>query len=66
MRILGLVEPRWQVFSEELKQENLKKTISMSPELIEELERRRHEWGLRSKGEVLEHLLGWMLEKPAD
>ena len=49
-----------------MKQEKLKKTISMSPELIEELERRRHEWGLRSKGEVLEHLLGWMLEEPAD
>ena len=49
-----------------VKQEKLKKTISMSPELIEELERRRHEWGLRSKGEVLERLLGWMLEEPED
>ena len=49
-----------------VKQENLKKTISMSPELIEELERRRREWGLRSKGEVLERLLGWMLEEPED
>ena len=49
-----------------VKQEKLKKTISMSPELIEELERRCHEWGLRSKGEVLERLLGWMLEEPED
>ena len=49
-----------------VKQEKLKKTISMSPELIEELERRRHEWGLRSKGEAMERLLGWMLEKPKD
>ena len=49
-----------------VKQEKLKKTISMSPELIEELERRRHEWGLRSKGEGVERLLGWMLEEPKD
>ena len=49
-----------------MEQEKLKKTISMSPELSQELDRRCKEWNLKSKGEVLEHLLGWMVEKDRD
>ena len=49
-----------------MEQEKLKKTISMSPELSKELDRRCKEWNLKSKGEVLEHLLGWMVEKDRD
>ena len=49
-----------------MEQEKLKKTISMSPELSKELDRRCKEWNLKSKGEVLEHLLGWMVEDTSD
>ena len=35
-------------------------TIHLSNEMAELIDKKRKEWGLRSRGEVLEHLLGWM------
>ena len=49
-----------------MDQEKLKKTILMSPELSKELDRRCKEWNLKSKGEVLEHLLGWITTEPVE
>ena len=40
-------------------------TIHLSNEMAELIDKKRKEWGLRSRGEVLEHLLGWMAE-PSD
>ena len=37
-------------------------SVAITPQLKSELDRRRKEWGLSSRGEVLEHLLDWMLE----
>ncbi len=37
-------------------------TIHLSDEMSAMIDRKRKEWGLRSRGEVLEHLLGWMVE----
>ena len=37
-------------------------TIHLSNEMAELIDKKRKEWGLRSRGEVLEHLLGWMVE----
>ena len=34
--------------------------IHLSNEMAELIDKKRKEWGLRSRGEVLEHLLGWM------
>ena len=38
-------------------------SIRMNVHLIAELDRRRKQWGLKSRGAVLEHLLGWMVEE---
>ena len=35
----------------------------MDVHLIAELDRRRKQWGLKSRGAVLEQLLGWMVEE---
>ena len=41
--------------------------VAITPQLKSELDRRRKEWGLSSRGQVLERLLGWLLEtKQAD
>ena len=37
-------------------------TIHLSDEMAAMIDHKRKEWGLRSRGEVIEHLLGWMLE----
>ena len=37
-------------------------SIRMDVHLIAELDRRRKQWGLKSRGAVLEQLLGWMVE----
>ncbi|QNI68460.1 hypothetical protein SynBMKMC1_02404 [Synechococcus sp. BMK-MC-1] len=37
-------------------------TIHLSDELATMIDLKRKEWGLRSRGDVLEHLLGWMVE----
>ena len=39
-------------------------SVAITPELKAELDRRRKEWGLSSRGEVLERLLGWMIQEP--
>ena len=31
-------------------------------EVAEMIDKKRKEWGLKSRGQVLEHLLGWMVE----
>ena len=42
-------------------------SVAITPQLKSELDRRRKEWGLSSRGQVLERLLGWLLEtKQAD
>ena len=41
-------------------------TIHLSNEMAELIDKKRKEWGLRSRGEVLEHLLGWMAERKDD
>ena len=37
-------------------------TVHLSDEMAAMIDRKRKEWGLRSRGEVIEHLLGWMVE----
>ena len=37
-------------------------SVRINVELMAEIERRRKLWGLRSRGEVLEAMLGWMVE----
>ncbi|WP_114988654.1 ribbon-helix-helix protein, CopG family [Synechococcus sp. N19] len=37
-------------------------TIHVSNEIAAMIDHKRKEWGLRSRGEVIEHLLGWMVE----
>ena len=37
-------------------------TVHLSDDMAVMLDHKRKEWGLRSRGEVIEHLLGWMLE----
>ena len=39
-------------------------TLHLSDEMAAMIDRKRKEWGLRSRGEVIERLLGWMLERP--
>ena len=39
-------------------------SVAITPQLKSELDRRRKEWGLSSRGEVLERLLGWMVQEP--
>ena len=39
-------------------------TLHLNDEMAAMIHRKRKEWGLRSRGEVIEHLLGWMLERP--
>ena len=39
-------------------------SVAITPQLKSELDRRRKKWGLSSRGEVLEHLLGWMVQEP--
>ena len=41
-------------------------TVHLSDEMAELIDKKRKEWGLRSRGEVLEHLLGWMAEPSND
>ena len=40
-------------------------TVELSPELVKVLDQRRRDWGARSRGEVVEMLLGWMKKKSA-
>ena len=37
-------------------------TIHLSDEMAAMIDLKRKEWGLRSRGEVIESLLGWMVE----
>ena len=37
-------------------------TIHLSEEMAATIDLKRKEWGLRSRGEVIERLLGWMVE----
>ena len=37
-------------------------TMHLSDEMAEMIDKKRKEWGLKSRGQVLEHLLGWMVE----
>jgi len=39
-------------------------SVAISPQLKSELDHRRKEWGLSSRDEVLERLLGWMIQEP--
>jgi len=39
--------------------------VELSPELVKVLDQRQREWGARSRGEVVEMLLGWMKKKSA-
>lgn len=39
--------------------------VELSPELVKVLDKRRRDWGAKSRGEVVEMLLGWMKKKPA-
>ena len=40
-------------------------TLHLSDEMAAMIDLKRKEWGLRSRGEVIDHLLGWMVE-PTD
>ena len=40
-------------------------TLHLSDEMAPMIDLKRKEWGLRSRGEVIERLLGWMVE-PTD
>jgi hypothetical protein len=40
-------------------------TVELSPELVRVLEKRRRDWGAKSRGEVVEMLLGWMKKRSA-
>ena len=37
-------------------------TVNLSDEMAAMIDLKRKEWGLRSRGEVIESLLGWMVE----
>ena len=37
-------------------------TLHLSDEMAAMIDLKRKEWGLRSRGEVIERLLGWMIE----
>ena len=37
-------------------------TIRLTDEMAAMIDLKRKEWGLRSRGEVIQHLLGWMIE----
>ena len=37
-------------------------TIHLTDEMVALIDLKRKEWGLRSRGEVIQHLLGWMIE----
>ena len=37
-------------------------TVHLSDEMAAMIDLKRKEWVLRNRGEVLEHLLGWMVE----
>ena len=37
-------------------------TVHLSDEMAAMIVLKRKEWGLRSRGEVIERLLGWMIE----
>ena len=37
-------------------------TIHLTDEMAVMIDLKRKEWGLRSRGEVIQHLLGWMIE----
>ena len=37
-------------------------TVHLSDEMGAIIDLKRKEWGLRSRGEVIERLLGWMVE----
>ena len=41
-------------------------TGHLSDEMAALIDLKRKEWGLRSRGEVIEHLLGWMVETNED
>ena len=41
-------------------------TIHLSNEIAAMIDQKRKEWGLRSRGEVIEHLLGWMVEPSSE
>ena len=38
-------------------------SVRIRVELLAEIERRRKLWGLRSRGAVLEAMLGWLVEE---
>ena len=40
-------------------------TVELSPELVKVLDKHRLDWGARSRGEVVERLLGWMKKRSA-
>ena len=46
-------------------QEHEGNTVQLSPELVQVLDQRRRDWGAKSRGEVVEMLLGWMKKKKA-
>ena len=37
-------------------------TVDLSDEMAAMIDLKRKEWGLRSRGEVIERFLGWMVE----
>ncbi|EAQ73534.1 hypothetical protein BL107_10736 [Synechococcus sp. BL107] len=41
-------------------------TICITPELSAAIEGRRKQWGLKSKGEVIDRLLDWMTKEPVE
>ena len=41
-------------------------TIHLSDEMAALIDRKRKEWGLKSRGEVIEHHLGWMVEPSSE
>ena len=43
-----------------------KTTICITPEMAAAIEGRRKQWGLKSKGEVIERLLDWMMKEPVE
>lgn len=47
------------------QREHDENTVELSPELVKVLEKRRRDWGAKSRGEVVEMLLGWMKKRSA-
>jgi|GEM_PF-4116281 len=41
-------------------------TMHLSDEMAAMIDLKRKEWGLRSRGEVIDRLLGWMVEPMED